>query len=340
MSTSGKGSSSLSGFWEVLQNDPSQYYGIILTIIVVITVRVFVRKYLLPKQNANVSGSLKAINVYPIKSCKGITASKWKINKYGLEHDREWMVIDSESNRFQTQRQLPKMALISPSLKQENSQEMLYVDYPGMPTLKVSLSGNSNKQQTLRYVGIWDDQTTGIDEGDQAAAWFQQVLNKPTLRLVRVPPNNSRKVPPEYNSEKGLNLVNFSDAFPFLLISEGSLGELNKRMQQGQSKSLPMNRFRPNLVIDGVSAFAEDSFKRFKIGDVMFLGAKKCTRCKLTTVDQLSGSFDGEEPLRTLRTFRKGLLKGGEEVCFGENLIHMGVGQVEVGQSVILYETK
>jgi len=246
------------------------------------------------------------------------------------------MVIDSENNRFQTQRQLPKLALISPSLKQDS----LFVDYPGMPTLQVSLAGSSKRQQTLRYVGIWDDQTTGIDEGDEAATWFQQVLNKPTLRLVRVPPNNTRKVPPEYNSDKGLNLVNFPDAFPFLLASEGSLAELNKRMQANQSKNLPMNRFRPNLVIDGVQPFAEDHFKRFKIGDVTFLGAKKCTRCKLTTVDQVNGSFDGEEPLRTLRTFRKGLLKGGDEVCFGENLIHTGAGQIQVGQTLVLYETK
>jgi len=308
------------------------------TMIIIIVVRLWVRRYVLTRQPAQKSGTLKAIYVYPIKSCRGFSANKWKISKTGLEHDREWMVIDSQTGRFQTQRQHPQMALITPSFKEENSNRFLMVDYPGMPTLKIQMTGND--QKPIRDVAVWDSDCAGADEGDEAASWFQRVLNKDNVRFVRVPPNNKRPTPPAFQVEKALNLLNFNDAFPFLLISESSLADLNKRMGEKQGKALPMNRFRPNLAVDGVLAYAEDHFKRFKIGEIMFYGVKKCTRCKLTTVDQSTGKFDGPEPLQTLRTFREGLLKGGDEVCFGENLIHAGLGYVEVGQPLLHYEKK
>jgi len=330
----------LEDLWHQIQNDPSQFVGTVLTLVIIITVRLLVRRYLVNKQVGQVVGKLKSIHVYPIKSCKGFEVSKWRINKYGLEHDREWMVIDSETNRFQTQRQIPKMALITPSFKEENSRQWLCVDFPGMDTLKIKMTAAPGKEEAVQEVGIWKDQTSGIDQGDEAAAWFQKALGKPTLRLVRVPLNNSRRVPQKYELQKGLNFVNYADAFPFLLISESSLGDLNKRLEQKQSKPLPMNRFRPNLVVSGTDAFAEDHFKRFQIGQVTFSGVKKCTRCKLTTVDQQVGDFAGDEPLNTLKTYRQGLLEGKDEVCFGENLIHMGTGQIEVGQPLTLFETK
>jgi len=338
MSASGK----LEALWAEIQKDPSHFIGLVTTLIIIIVVRIAVRRYVLHKQPPKLTGTLKSIHVYPIKSCKGLSPTKWTINKYGLEHDREWMIIDSETNRFQTQRQHPKMALIAPTLKEENSQQFLFVDYPGMPTLKIPMSGKDQKQQPRRIVAVWDaPPSEAVDEGDEAAAWFQKVLNKEGIRLVRVPSNNSRTPPPQYQVEKALNHMNFNDAFSFLLTSESSLADLNKRMAEAsQSKALPMNRFRPNLVIGGVPAFAEDNFKRFKIGDIVFYSVKKCTRCKLTTVDQNTGSFDGQEPLQTLKTFRKGLLQGGEEVCFGENLIHAGMGTVQVGQRFVLLESK
>jgi len=331
---------SLEALWAEIQKDPSQYIGFTVTIIIVIVVRIAVRRYVLSQQPPRMTGTLKAIHVYPIKSCKGLSPTKWKINKYGLEHDREWMLIDSETNRFQTQRQFPKMSLITPSFKEENSQPFLFVDCPGMPTLKIAM-GKDQRQQPRRIVAVWDaPPAEAVDEGDQAAAWFQNVLNKETIRLVRVPPDNTRTPPPQFQVEKALNHMNFNDAFSFLLTSEASLAELNRRMAEQKSKALPMNRFRPNLVVGGVPAFAEDNFKRFKIGDIQFYGVKKCTRCKLTTVDQDVGAFDGQEPLQTLKTFRQGLLKGGDEVCFGENLIHAGMGPIEVGQRFVLLEAK
>lgn len=327
--------------WAEIQKDPSQYVGIMITLIVVIVVRIWVRRYVRAQLPGRPSGVLKSIHIYPIKSCKGVSVQKWKINKYGLEHDREWMVIDSETNRFQTQRQNPKMALITPSFKEENTQQFLLVDYPGMPTLKIAMSGNTQRHEPLpQNVAVWDSTMTAVDEGDEAAAWFQKALGSSNLRFVRIPSNHARVVPPNYHTQKALNLVSFADAFPFLMISEASLSDLNERIAQKdpQISPLPMNRFRPNLVIDGVPPFAEDTFKRFQIGPITFFGAKKCTRCKLTTVDQSTGSFAGQEPLQTLRTFRQGLLQGGDEVCFGENLNHAGLGEIQVGQSLMLFE--
>jgi len=271
---------------------------------------------------------LVEINIFPIKSCKGFSVKSWPIDKYGLENDRRWVIVDSTNNLFLTQRQEPKLALVAPTFVDG----FLQLDAPGMPTLKIPL-GNDQRHDPQVKVTVWGDDMTGVDEGNEVASWISIYLNKPNFRLVRMKQDHDRLVPTQYRDESAENYVAFADAFPFLLISEESLADLNKRIG---SEQLPMNRFRPNFVVRGAPyAFAEDQFGRFNLGKTTFLAAKKCTRCKLTTVDQTKGEFKNEEPLKTLHKYREGLLQGKQEVCFGQNLIHENYDTiVSVGQTV------
>lgn len=271
---------------------------------------------------------MKEIHVYPIKSCKGLSVYKWQIGPYGLINDRKWMIIDVENNknRFITQRQYPSLALIEPSFQGEN----LSITAPNMPTIRIPLSEKKRKKEPEIQVGIWKDTCRAIDEGDEIAEWLQKFLDRSHIRLVRMPEDHDRK------TDKG-KLVAFADGYPWLLISNESLKELNSRIKE---KTIPMNRFRPNVVVEGVSEpFEEDKWKKISIGNIELFGTKKCTRCKTTTVDQATGAFTGPEPLQTLETFRKGLLEGSKnEVCFGMNMIHemktSGKIEIKVGQVV------
>jgi len=231
------------------------------------------------------------------------------------------------------------MALIQPSFQGN----YLCVDAPGMPTLKVPCVGSEQRHSPLREVGVWDDKCPAVDEGDEAAEWFKKFLGNPKLRLVRIPNDHNRKVESTYQVPETKNIVSFADGFPFLLTSVGSLNSLNSHIQANEKsvdkQILPMTRFRPNIVVDGPDVpFIEDTWKKVKLGDVVLNFVKLCTRCKITTNDQEKGEFQ-KEPLATLETFRKGLLQGGSEVCFGQNLIHENSGEIKVGQTVQVLES-
>jgi len=280
---------------------------------------------------------VKEINIYPIKSCKGISLQRAKIGPYGFENDRRWMLYNTETNRFLTQRQHPQMALVTPRFEGEH----LCLDFPALETLRIPISGKEQKQGPIvQEIGLWKASVRGVDEGDEVAEWFKQAIRvKFAVRLIRLCDNHDRQVPEDYaqkDMKKEKQLVSFADGFPFLVISEDSLTDLNSRME----KPLPMKRFRPNIVINGCEPFEEDVWQKVKIGSTVFRHVKKCTRCKLTTVDPDQGEFAGDDPLKTLRTYRKGLLEGAkDEVCFGQNLIHENIGgEVQVGQTVEILE--
>jgi uncharacterized protein YcbX len=190
-------------------------------------------------------------------------------------------------------------------------------------------------QEEVQVV-IWSDKVPAIDEGDEAARWLSKYLQRP-VRLVRVPDDNGRLVPKDYRVEGTANTVAFGDGFPFLLASEGSLAGLNRELPE----PVPMNRFRPNIVVAAASGrpeddapFAEDTWGLVQIGAHQMHVVKPCTRCKLTTVDQTKGEFgSNEEPLRTLRRMRSS--PDGKSVYFGQNLIHASPsGTVRVGDVV------
>jgi uncharacterized protein len=257
---------------------------------------------------------LRGLYHYPIKSCRGTSLDEAVVGVRGIVADRHWMVVDASGN-FLTQRELPRMALIAPRM----SGGAMEVAAPGMQTLNIPL-GNEGPRADVK---VWDDRCAAVDEGDAAAAWFTRFLSV-TARLVRMPDDEVRRVDPTYASPE--DQVGFADGFSFLLTSRASLDELNRRLPT----PLPMNRFRPNVVVDGVVPFEEDGWKRIRIDGITFTVAKPCARCAITTTDQNTAERS-KEPLRTLATFRN---VRGRGVMFGQNLIHDRPGVLHVGAVV------
>lgn len=224
-------------------------------------------------------------------------------------------MLADESGLFLSQRKVPAMALIEVAL----GQVQLTVSAPGMERLAIPL--DPEPQATVRTT-IWGDLVDAQPYGDETNSWFSTFLGL-SCRLVKFPDRARRTVDTRY-AKLGEHTA-FADAYPFLAISEASLADLNTRLEH----ALPMNRFRPNIVLAGCEAFAEDTWRSFRIGAVTFRAAKPCARCRVTTIDQLSG-IPGNEPLRTLSQYRS----RGTSVIFGQNLLHSGSGSVSVGDTV------
>ena len=272
------------------------------------------RRYLTDTSDVTKSGIISAIHIYPVKSCCGISVTSARLDTWGLEYDRHWMVVN-EDGRFLTQRQLPSLALVETALEPE----FLRLSAPNLPDLRLPLSGILGEEVD---VVVWRDRCRAVDQGNEAAEWFSNHLGK-TCRLVKMGERFSRPVDPDYAPQAAQ--VNFADGFPLLVISEASLAELNTRLPA----PMPMDRFRPNLVVSGCEPFAEDKWRAVRIGKVTFHGVKLCQRCIITTIDQMTG-VGGREPLITLGTYRG--VKGG--VVFGQNLVHEGLGELSLGNVV------
>jgi uncharacterized protein len=258
--------------------------------------------------------SVSHLNVYPVKSCRGIPLGMATLDRWGIQHDRNWMVVDADG-LFVSQRTQPRLALVEPAL----GPERLTLRAPEMPPLELPVSGRAGRD---RVVTIWKDSCRALDQGQTAAEWFTHYLGQPS-RLVRIGGGFERSVN-EATYPTGADIA-FSDGYPLLILCIASLAELNARL----TEPVPMNRFRPNLVIGGCPAFAEDTWNRIRIGEVNFQLVTACKRCSITTVDQATGR-QGKEPLSTLATFRS----SEGSVIFGRNVIHQGVGTVRVGDAV------
>ena len=261
--------------------------------------------------------TLSGLHVYPIKSCRGIALDSAVLQPTGLADDRHWMLV-RPNGRFVTQRELPRLALIVTRLTVDS----LELEAPGMPPLEVDRETNG----TARAITVWKFEGRGIDSGDEAATWVSRYLDTP-LRLVSFDAGAPRVCNPEWT--QGTRAVTeFSDGYPILVISRASLADLNSRLPH----ALPMERFRPNVVIDGVGAYDEDRMHELRAGPVTLRIVKPCTRCSITTTDQQQGAVDGVEPLRTLKEYR--FDKELRGVTFGQNVIVVeGVGeQLRVGQ--------
>lgn len=262
--------------------------------------------------------SVSGIRVYPIKSAAGITLDEAVVEERGFRHDRRWMLVD-ENGIFLSQREAPRLALIRVAI----TDDALVVEAPGMPALEVSLE--PEPVDTVSNV-IWHDVVESVPVGEAAARWFREFLGIP-CSLVYMPETSVRPVDPVYSATG--DQVSLADGFPFLLLSEASLDDLNARME----RPLPMDRFRPNLIVRGCGPFAEDGWRRVRIGPVDFRVVKPCARCVITLVDQQTAAT-GKEPLRTLARYRR---RGGE-VFFGQNLIHDATGTMRVGDAVEVIE--
>ncbi len=263
------------------------------------------------------TAAISGLFIYPVKSCRGIAQERAQLAATGLQGDRHWMLV-RPNGRFVTQRELPRMALVVTQL----APATLTLVAPGMPPLEVSREGDG----AARAVTVWKFQGRGIDCGDVAAEWASQFLETP-LRLVRFDTSAPRVCSPEWTP--GTRAVTeFSDGFPILVISRASLADLNSRLPQ----ALPMERFRPNVVIDGVEAYDEDRMHELRAAAVTLRIVKPCARCSITTTDQHRGAVDGVEPLRALKEYRYDPQLRG--VMFGQNAIIVdGIGEsLEVGQ--------
>lgn len=261
------------------------------------------------------------LHIYPVKSCRGMPLAAAELTATGLLHDRHWMLV-RPNGRFVTQRELPRMALIGTRVGSDG----LSLTAPGMPTLNVPRAAGD-----ARPVTVWKFDGRGIECGAEAAAWATKYLET-DLSLVAFDVDTPRTCSPEWT--QGVHsITEFADGFPVLVISRASLADLNSRLGSKSHGPLPMERFRPNVVIDGVGAFDEDRMHELRVGGVTLRMVKPCTRCSITTTDQQTGTLDGDEPLRTLKEFRFDReLKG---VCFGQNAIVVGgVGErLRVGDS-------
>ena len=254
---------------------------------------------------------IASLHVYPVKSCRGIDVGSFLLTATGPEWDRRWMIVTPDG-RFITQRSHPAMATIAVAIEGG----MLRLSAAGRAPLEVPAEHGGKSWPVV----VWKSECLGVDAGDAAAAWLSDVLGEP-LRLVRQDPARSRLANAEYAGPEPVP-VSFADAYPILMISRGSLDELNRRLPA----PIPMARFRPNVVIDGVGAHAEDAMTRFRAGAVVLRGVKHCDRCPITTTDQQTGVRDPhQQPLRTLATYRHDyVLKG---VTFGQNcVVEAGVG--------------
>lgn len=244
------------------------------------------------------------MHCYPLKSGRGVDLEQAQLTSAGIDNDRRWMVVNP-NGRFLTQRELPRLALVRPSL----TADALVLNAPEQPELRLSLRHRGD----TRPVTIWGDACPGLDEGDPAAAWLQQVLAR-ECRLVRFDPEHRRLSSRDWTGS--IEAENrFSDGFPLLAIGSASLADLNARM----GRTLPMNRFRPNIVLDGIGAYDEDRIDELYDDTLCLKLVKPCTRCRIPTTDQITAELDGDEPLRTLKTYRfDSRLRG---VIFGQNTI-------------------
>ncbi len=260
--------------------------------------------------------SLHDLWIYPVKALRGHPQSRADVAAWGLDQDRRWMVVMPDG-RFLTQRELPAMARIAASAEAE----ALVLAMDGLPVLRVPWPSPAAER---REVQVWRDRVPALDAGPAAAAWLSAALGL-ACGLVYLDDPRARAVDPAFG-RPGDRTV-FSDGFPVLLTNTASLDALNQALPQ----PIAMSRFRPNIVVTGAPAWAEDRWLRIRIGEVAFRVVKPCARCAVTTVDQVTGKRpDKTEPLRTLGRLRRA--QGG--VMFGQNLIPDGPGRIDIGDPV------
>ena len=256
---------------------------------------------------------LSGIFTYPLKSARGIAANSANLDRFGLHGDRRYMLVDP-AGRFVTARRVPRLSLIEAT--------------PTPSGLTIHLPDGSERDVEVnpaappRLVEVWGDTVEACQVSPSVDAWLSGWLEK-EVSLVHMPETTYRRVDERFAGRE--DTVSFADGFSLLLISQGSLDALNHRLEE----PVGMDRFRPNLVVDGCAPFAEDQWRQIRIGECTFDIVKPCGRCVMVNVDPTTGQTS-REPLRTLSTFRA----RDREVLFGQNLVHRTMGAIEVGATV------
>jgi uncharacterized protein YcbX len=272
---------------------------------------------------------VSALHFYPVKSLRGISAPEAVVEPWGLAGDRRWMLVDAVSMKAVTQREQPRLALLAAEPVGGGG---LRLTGPGQKPFEVAVPrADPAALETVRH---FSHKFEVVPAGTEADAWFSRYLGTPVLVMYMDDPAVRRPVDPEF-SQPG-DMVNLADGFPLLVTTTASLAALNALIAAGSRPHegpLPMDRFRPNVVVDGTEAWAEDAWRRVRIGAITFRVAKPCGRCVVTTTDQTSGAR-GREPLMSLARHRK----MGTSLVFGQNLIPEHPGTLRVGDPLTMVE--
>ena len=269
--------------------------------------------------------TLTGLYLYPVKSLGGYAVAAADITARGLQHDRRWLLVD-ERNRFMTQRQQPELALLAVA-PAYNGFLITHRQRPEL--LPLFIPFEATPERTL-FVTVWDDILWAWRGTPEADAWLAEALGRP-CRLVYMSDMVRRDVEPALNPEG--QLVSFADGYPFLLIGEAALADLNTRLAQ----PVPMNRFRPNLVFGGGAPYDDDTWDSFRIGSTSFRAVRGCGRCVLTTIDQRTATKSPVgDPLRTLATYRQ----AENSTLFGQNVTGPGTGHLRVGDALTIISRK
>lgn len=262
---------------------------------------------------------VSALFIYPIKACRGIEVQAFRLDALGPQLDRRFMIVD-EQGKFITQREEPRLSQVVPTL----SPTALLVKAPGMSTLKLPLSLRDDGRVT--EIQVWEHTGPAIEADVTIHDWFSDWLRRP-VRLVYMPYAQLRRVDPRYAAEPAF--VGFADGYPELLVSQASIDDLAKRAQM----PLPVERFRPNIVVSGCGAFAEDAWKRIRIGEVPFDVVKPSGRCNVINVDPATSEM-GKDPLATLAAYRT----QNNKAVFGQNCVHRELGTIRVADAIEIVE--
>jgi uncharacterized protein YcbX len=274
---------------------------------------------------AHSRASVAGLFIYPVKSLRGIAVSSAQIDELGLVGDRRFLVID-DSGQTLTQRAVPRMAVVDTEL----SSSALILRTADRPPCAIPLS--SAEQPRAVSVSVWSSKDLLAEDcGETSARWLSEILEV-SCRLVRIGRGFRRPVM-DAQRARSTDLCSFADAFPFLATSEASLLDLNKRLIKQGEHPVTMDRFRPNLVLSGCSAFEEDTWTTFTINGTVFRAGGPCARCIVTTTDQRTGKRS-KEPLRTLALYRRDAVDNSA-INFGQNLIHeTKFGSIQIGDVV------
>ena len=278
--------------------------------------------------------TVSALNVYPVKGLKGIALQEARCTDRGIEHDRRFMLVDAQG-QFYTQREYPRMATVWTEIDGDS----LSLSAPDMPELRVPTTPEGKSKVRVQ---VWNSTCNAVTVGQEADEWFSQYLGMPCA-LVYMPDESKRFSNPKFGGEG--RRVGFADGYAYLLTNEGSLAELNGRLAAKGHAPVPMNRFRPNIVVKGADAWAEDEWHDLKFAPLgtlhpglrrddaaLLRTSKPCGRCQVTTTDQTTGEVLGPEPLATLSSYRDSPFG----VRFGMNLVTLSEGTIRVGDEVDL----
>jgi uncharacterized protein len=267
--------------------------------------------------------SVSELYIYPVKSLGGVRVKSAELTDRGFQYDRRWMLVDV-NNEFLTQREHPKMALLQASVIANGIQVVQKNN--SASTIIIPFQPSTDETMTVK---IWDDFCEATRVADEADQWFSDTLQV-KCKLVHMADNSLRKVDERYAVHEK-DVTSFADAYPVLIIGKESLEDLNNRLPQ----PLPMNRFRPNIVLEGSEPYEEDVMEQFTINGVNFFGVKLCDRCVMTTINQDTAGKN-KEPLKTLARYRM----RDNNIYFGQNVLYEGTGTIKTGDKIEIVKRK